>query len=97
MLEFSKKIKELRLGKGYSQTKLASKLGINKSIISAYENQERYPSVEVLIKLAKEFKVSVDWLVGLDKNCTLDISGLSNSQVLAIEKIIEEFNRANKK
>ena len=95
MLEFAEKVKSLRVNKGYTQTELANKLGINKSIISAYESQYRFPSTEVLIKLSKEFKVSIDWLIGIGKNETVDVSMLTPKQVTIVTSIIEEFKKAN--
>ena len=37
--EFSERIKILREEKGISQAELAKRLGVNRSIVSAYENQ----------------------------------------------------------
>ena len=58
------RIKNLRLQKGYSQQELAQMLGVPKGIVSKYENNERNPSYENLIKLADIFQVTTDFLLG---------------------------------
>ena len=44
MINFSKRIKRLRTQNNMTQDDLAPKLGITKSVISAYENDMRRPS-----------------------------------------------------
>ena len=41
------------------------RLNVSQSTISAYEVGERAPDLEMLISLANEFHVSLDYLVGL--------------------------------
>ena len=60
------KIKELRLSKNLKTQDLAVKVGVNQSSISNYESGLRTPSLEVLIRLAEFFEVSLDYL--LDHN-----------------------------
>lgn len=68
--EFSRKIKEARKAKGYSQAKLASLVGVAQPSIAAYEKPdlEKYPSYDVLVKLAIELEISLDYLFGLSEN-----------------------------
>ena len=42
-------------------------LETSRSTISFWENGEREPTMSSLIKLSKFFKVSIDYLVGLEK------------------------------
>lgn len=87
--EFAETLKVLRTKKGLTQTQLADKLWLNKSIISAYENEQRMPSLDVLIKLSYEFNVSMEYLLGIEKNKTIDVSDLSDEQISAINNLIE--------
>lgn len=96
MIEFGDKLKKLRIDKGYNQTELAHRLGVNKSIISAYENQQRLPSIDVLIKISYEFNISLEWLVGIKKFKTIDVSKLTDEQIIAIANIVSQFEKANK-
>ncbi len=58
------RLKELRKAKGMSQLKLAMDLNMNQNTISCYENGEREPGINELIRIADYFNVSVDYLVG---------------------------------
>ncbi len=89
--QFAETLKNLRVKKGLTQNQLAAKLWLNKSIISAYENEQRMPSLDVLIKLSYEFNVSIEYLLGINKNSTVDVTGLSDEQISAVNTIIELF------
>ena len=57
-------IRNLRIDGGYSQTEIAKLLNIRQNTYSQYEiGVLRYP-VDVLIKLADFYGVSVDYLLG---------------------------------
>ena len=88
MLELGKRIKDLRLRENMTQAELAKKLGITKSVISAYETELRSPSYEVLISISKTFKVSTDYLLGLDPPDRIDLSGLTSSEQTALINLI---------
>ena len=95
--EFSENLKKLREEKGISQTELASRIGVNKSLISAYENQERLPSLNALAKLSYQFNVSMELLLGLNKNKTVDVSTLTTEQISVITSVIKQFEKDNNK
>ncbi|MDY5231641.1 MAG: helix-turn-helix transcriptional regulator [Eubacteriales bacterium] len=96
LYKFAENLKSLRTKKGLSQTQLATKLWLNKSIISAYENEQRSPSLDVLIKLSYEFNVSMEYLLGIERDKTLDISGLNDEQVTVINSLVELLRNENK-
>lgn len=77
MVNFGNTLKELRQKAGMTQKDLAAKVGVTKSVISYYELSERSPSPEILMKLASVFHVSTDFLLGIQKRDTIDLSGLS--------------------
>jgi len=62
-LPFGKRIRELRDSKGWKQTDLAEKSGIDRNMISYYENEKYTPSAEALIKFAEVFDISIDYLL----------------------------------
>lgn len=53
MVDFGITLKTLRTQNNYTQVQLAQKLGLTKSVISAYETGLRLPSYDVLINIAK--------------------------------------------
>lgn len=95
MLLFGNRLKQLRKQKSLTQEQLAERLRVTKSIISAYESSSKFPSLDMLIKLAYTFSVSTDYLLGVNKKQYLDISGLSQSQIEIIQKIADEFSKMN--
>lgn len=87
---FATQIKVLRKSLGMNQKEFAAKLGIRQSTLSSYENEAISPSTDMLITIAKEFNVSVDWLCGLTESKTT-ISTLSDiiEFLFEMEKISE--------
>ena len=57
----------------------------------AYENNLRIPPLEVLTDIAVFFNVSLDYLVGIDKEEMVSVDGLSNEQKEIIHAMIHEF------
>lgn len=78
------KLKLLRKQKGLTQLQVAKRIGVSKAVISNYELSNRTPPYEILIKLAKLYNVSTDYLLGIDDRKTIDISGLTERQISAI-------------
>lgn len=56
-------LKNLRTGKGVSQQIVADYLEITRQAYSNYENGNRAPDNETLLKLAEFFEVTVDYLL----------------------------------
>lgn len=92
-MDFGNKLKELRMQAGMTQQQLATLVGVTKSVISFYELRERSPSPDVLVKLARIFHVSTDYLLGIDKSDTLDISGLSEPDVAILRALVESLRQ----
>lgn len=96
-MDFGKKLKELRKQNRLTQQQLGDRIGVTKSVISFYELQERSPSPEVLIKLAGVFHVSADFLLGIDKGRTLDVSGFDDEDIKAVKRVIDALRRKSTK
>lgn len=64
MEKFSNRLKELRKEKNISLSQLAKDLNISKSCLSMYENNKTSPTLDVLIKLADYFCITLDYLAG---------------------------------
>jgi len=81
-----------------TQKDLADRIGVSKSIISSYESGIRYPSYDVLVKMARIFHVSTDYLLGIEKKRVLDASALTDDEIEAIKNLIMIFieNRKRK-
>lgn len=93
MVDFGNTLKTLRLQNKFTQAELAKKLGLTKSVISAYENGLRLPSYDVLIHIARIFNVSTDYLLGLEHKREVDLSGLTPSEIDALMNLIQAMKR----
>ena len=95
MILIGKRIKNLRNKSKYTQTELAKMVGVTKSTIAAYENDSRLPSFDVLIKMAKIFKVSIDSILLDYTDVILDAHGLNAQQLEILETLIAYFRKSN--
>lgn len=92
-VDFGQRLKELRVQAGMTQLQLAQRMGVTKSVVSFYELQERTPSPDILVKLSGIFKMSTDYLLGLDPRETIDISGLSREDIAIMRALAESLRR----
>jgi transcriptional regulator with XRE-family HTH domain len=72
ILNIGAKISLLRKEKNWSQGDLAKHLEASREIIGKYERGENLPSVEMVVKMAKEFGVTADYLIGEGENAVFD-------------------------
>lgn len=95
MVDFGPRLRALRLREALTQQHLADRLGLTKSVISAYETDLRLPSYDVLLKLSRIFKVSTDYLLGasLRTDSTLDLSGLTEPQKAALRQLVDSMRQ----
>ena len=63
-----RRIRDLREDKDMTQTQIAKMLGMSQTGYSKYETGENDIPTQVLIKLAKFYKTSVDYLLGETDN-----------------------------
>lgn len=62
-LSLGKKIKQLRAEKGFSQSDLEKKCGVNSKLLSKYENERIMPTADTLRKIAQGLEISSDYLI----------------------------------
>lgn len=56
------KIRNLRILNNLSQNELSNALHVTQASLSLYENGNKLPSIDVLIRISEYFDVSLDWL-----------------------------------
>jgi len=76
-------IKRLRKDKNITQADLAKAVGVTTSSIGMYETEVRKPSYEVIVKLAKYFNVTTDYLLNNDNN-------IEEKPIDKINKLVED-------
>ena len=61
----AKRLKQIRTEKGMTQKDFAQEMGVTPVTLSAYENNLKRPSLDLILKVAKKYEISLDWLCGL--------------------------------
>ncbi|TDG95420.1 helix-turn-helix domain-containing protein [Cardinium endosymbiont of Culicoides punctatus] len=104
-MNIGERIIQLRKECNISQSELAKKTAMSRTIIGNYERNANTPSIEVLAKLAKVFNVSLDFLIGegeiasFNKDVLKRIEGIQNLDTdtknhlfFIIDTVIQHFN-----
>ncbi len=89
---FSYRFKQL-ISKEPNQTSVAEKLLTTQPNISMWKNGSRMPSAADLLRIAKLYDVSVDWLLGLDDDCKrghIHMDTLTYEQLLLLMDLLLE-------
>jgi len=66
------RIKELREARGILQQELADIVGVSSLTISRYENGQREPKLDIMVKLADYFEVSLAYILGINSKIAED-------------------------
>lgn len=95
------RINFLRISKKMTQTELAEKLHISKSIISAYEKGTRIPSIDTLIHIAHIFDVPTGIFFTHPTEeetnpIAVTVTGLTKDQIYVVEAVIRGFKAQNR-
>ena len=61
-------LKVLRKEKGLTQIALQMKTGIEQALLSKFENGERVPPTDTLVRLAEFYDVSIDYILCRTEN-----------------------------
>lgn len=88
------KLKELRKQKGVTQEDVSNAINVKRFTYSNYETGKTEPTIDVLIKLANYFEVSVDKLLGRENNQMFNFSDLDEIQKLIFTSV-EQLNKKN--
>ncbi|HIQ69359.1 MAG TPA: helix-turn-helix transcriptional regulator [Candidatus Avoscillospira stercorigallinarum] len=86
-------IKQLRENAGYSQSVLAKKLNVTRSAVNAWEMGLSVPTTQYVVDMARLFRVSADYLLGLSTETTLVLDGLSEQEKNILYSLVDYFNQ----
>lgn len=89
----AERIKMLRENLNISQQELAKKLSVTRASVSAWEMGISTPSTVCLVELSRIFNVSIDYLLGLEKHLTIDVTGLTTEQIRILTDLAEHFRK----
>ena len=89
------RIKNLREQKGFTQTELAKQLGITRSSVNAWEMGISVPSTQYVVALAGIFKVSADFLLGLNSSASINATGLTEGDIQLVHNLVSHLREKN--
>ena len=89
------RIKFLRDKKKMTQAELAKQLGITRSSVNAWEMGISVPSTQYIVELAGIFNVSTDYLLGVDTSSTINVAGLTESDINLVYDVISHLKEKN--
>jgi len=102
---FSRRLKEIRERRGWNQSELANKAGLQATAISHFETGGRVPSFENMRRLADALNVSIDYLTGRSNEPSLagpqidsffrDLHKLSDADLEAMRMMKEALLKKN--
>ena len=82
------RIKSLRENQNQTQSELARQLGITRSSVNAWEMGISVPSTQYVEELAHIFKVSTDYLLGVDTTASISVAGLTEKDVEIVNTLV---------
>lgn len=98
--DFGMRLQISRKNKNLTQLQVVELIGTTKSSISGYENNTSFPPIEILKRMALLYKVSCDYLLGIDDRHTIIIENITEKQYCIIRdmvnKLVSEFKYLNK-
>lgn len=92
-MNFGEKLRKLRVSQKLTQQQLADRIGVAKSVVSYYESGDRYPSYDVLVRIARIFHTTTDYLLDVSRDNVIDVTGLSDEDIAVIRTVTEALKR----
>lgn len=95
-VSLGEKLKQLRKEKGWSQDEFAYHAQIDGRQVSRYENGRVMPSVDVIVKIAKAYDVSIDYLLldDVPRRPARPPSGKLAERVLSLAPLSEDDEKS---
>ncbi len=93
-ISFGNRLKNLRKSRGITQSELAETLEVTQQTVGFWENGSSIPSIETVIKAAKYFGVTIDYLLCVDNRPMIDASGLNEHDISAVQTIIAYIRKS---
>lgn len=88
-MSFGKRLKQLRNVEGISMASLGTHIGTSSSRISDWENEKTHPSSVFIVRIARYFNVSIDWLLTGVEFDDSKMGDLANEEEALIQSMVE--------
>ncbi len=93
MIQFADRLKSLRELQRLTQTQLARELDVTRSSVNAWEMGISLPTVSKLIELSARFRVSTDYLLGLEQTKALSLDRMTEEEQSILHSLAAYFDR----
>ena len=84
-------IRTLRLERGLTQAELARRMSITRNGVNSWEQGLSMPSPACLVDLSKVFSVSTDYLLGVERLETVNVTGLDEKDVAMLAQLADRL------
>ena len=87
----AERIKALREARGWTQAELARRINITLNGVNSWEQGLSMPSPACLVDLSKVFSVSTDYLLGVERLETVNVTGLDEKDVAMLAQLADRL------
>ena len=87
----AERIKALREARGWTQAELARRMSITRNGVNSWEQGLSMPSPACLVDLSKVFSVSTDYLLGVERLETVNVTGLDEKDVAMLAQLADRL------
>lgn len=87
----AERIKALREARGWTQAELARRMNITRNGVNSWEQGLSMPSPACLVDLSKVFSVSTDYLLGVERLKTVNVTGLDEKDVAMLAQLADRL------
>lgn len=94
MDNFGQRLKSARESAGFTQEKLAEKLGVSRTAVARWESNDIEPKLQNLIGIAELLYVNTDSLLGIRCAENISVPNLSDEAIIALERLIAEIKKS---
>lgn len=91
----AERIKVLREARGWTQAELARRLSITRNGVNSWEQGLSMPSPACLVDLAKLFSVSTDYLLGVERLETVNVTGLNEEDIALLAQLADRLRETH--
>ncbi|HIZ20151.1 MAG TPA: helix-turn-helix domain-containing protein [Firmicutes bacterium] len=89
--DFGIRLRSLRRARGLSQADAAKLLGISKNSLYRYECNSQEPTLNILVRLARCYNTTLDYIAGLEDAAVVAVYGLPPEKKKLFRDFVREF------
>jgi phage repressor protein C with HTH and peptisase S24 domain/DNA-binding XRE family transcriptional regulator len=94
-MKFYDRLKALRISSSMTQKELSKKIGVSVVTVRNWESGNKSPSMSAIISLAKTFRVSTDYMLGVTPDIETDnaLLNLSEKSLILNYRVLDNYGR----